>query len=405
MNILGEIFRIRKTAFPVGIARRIRRFVRPCRPEHDRSALEGRACESFSILCLLVVLFHAGSVRAAIESSGSFVTMANARSIGTTQVFDAGDGGFVVPQSSENHRIAAGWVATLDLIGSPVEPTVNAPAPGATLPGNQLNLSWNPNRPGVTEWRVSIGRTKGGSDVTDSGSIGTNTTYTASGMPTDGGPLHVRLWFRTANGWEFEDVFYRASGPDAGPTISSPSPGSVLNGATLNLDWEPNGVTATDWRIYVGNSRGARDLGDSGNIANVSLGSVAGLPTDGRVIHVRLWWFQDGVWQHRDWQFAAATVGGPIAPAITSPVEGGAMESGVATFEWTANSTVVSSWWLRLGNRPGAADIFDSGALAGTTATVSGLPEDGRPIHARLWYLANGKWRYRDYRYSAVNQP
>lgn len=331
---------------------------------------------------------------------------ANVRSIGGTEVFDGGDGGFTTPQSSANYRIAAGFVATLELIGSPSGPTVNAPQPGSTLPGSQLNLSWNPNVEGVQEWRINVGRTPGGIDVTDSGSIGTNTTYTASGMPTDGGPLHVRLWYRTENGWEFEDVIYQASGSAVMPAISSPAAGSVLPGANLHLSWAPNGIAATDWRIYVGNSRGARDLADSGNIANVATSTVAGLPTDGRVLHVRLWYFEKGAWAYLDSQFAAATVGGPGLPAITSPLPATTLGGAEVTFSWTAHSQPVSHWVLWLGNRPGARDLHDSGALGNVSSTrVTGLPVDGRAVYARLWFLSNGKWRYRDSAYTANNQP
>ena len=48
--------------------------------------------------------------------------------------------------------------------------------------------------------------------ILDSGALGTSTSTTVSGLPTDGSIVYVRLWYYTGGSWEKEDFQYIAFG-------------------------------------------------------------------------------------------------------------------------------------------------------------------------------------------------
>ncbi|MEE2679938.1 MAG: hypothetical protein VX546_15250, partial [Myxococcota bacterium] len=72
------------------------------------------------------------------------------------------------------------------------------------------------------------------------------------------------------------------------------------------------------------------------------------------------------------------------------------------TFVWVSNNTPVAEWWLYAGSSVGENDYYDSGNLFGeTTATATGIPEDGSLVHVRLWYRATDTsgWDWVDFEY------
>ena len=90
------------------------------------------------------------------------------------------------------------------------------------------------------------------------------------------------------------------------PEITSPAPGSVLSGADVNFIWRPNLAKVKDWRIYIGSTRGAKDILDSGNLdANKTSRIFRRLPVDGRPIWVQLRYHLVGHWNFVDFQYTA----------------------------------------------------------------------------------------------------
>jgi hypothetical protein len=74
-------------------------------------------------------------------------------------------------------------------------------------------------------------------------------------------------------------------------------------------------------------------------------------------------------------------------------------------FQWSANGTAVSEWWLYAGSSPGAKNFFDSGSLPSTLSVqVTGLPANGTTVHVRLWYRVSGLWQFFDAVYTAVSR-
>jgi hypothetical protein len=87
-------------------------------------------------------------------------------------------------------------------------------------------------------------------------------------------------------------------------------------------------------------------------------------------------------------------------PEITSPPSASALSTNTTTFNWAANDTTVSEWWLYVGTNLGAADIANSRSLGTATShTVTSLPTDGSTLHVRLWYK-NGVWKFVDISYT-----
>jgi hypothetical protein len=89
-------------------------------------------------------------------------------------------------------------------------------------------------------------------------------------------------------------------------------------------------------------------------------------------------------------------------PAMTNPPPGATLSGDKVTFEWSAEDTQVSQWWLYVGASQGGRDNYDSGSL-GTKLfeTVTGLPVDGRTVFVRLWYRTGSVWKFIDYKYIA----
>ena len=284
-------------------------------------------------------------------------------------------------------------------------PAMLSPAPGTTLSGATATFIWDPQGVSASEWWLQVGNTQGDWDLHDSGSLGTALSHTVSGLPTDGRVLWVRLWYVQSGSWQSVDFQYTAASQGGGdlPAMLSPAPGTTLSGATATFTWDPQGVSASEWWLQVGNTQGDWDLHDSGSLGTALSHTVSGLPTDGRVLWVRLWYVQSGSWQSVDFQYTAASQGGGGLPAMLSPAPGTTLSGATATFTWDPRSVSTSEWWLQVGNTQGDWDLHDSGSLGTALShTVSGLPTDGRVLWVRLWYVQSGSWQSVDFQYTAA---
>jgi len=91
---------------------------------------------------------------------------------------------------------------------------------------------------------------------------------------------------------------------------------------------------------------------------------------------------------------------------MVSPAPGSQLPSSRVTFQWSANGSSVDAFALWVGTSSGGTDLFNSGTswvgLPITSVSVSGLPVDGGPVYARLWWQIGGSWQYRDYTYTAT---
>jgi hypothetical protein len=287
-----------------------------------------------------------------------------------------------------------GWDVSL-------EPTLASPALNSTLTGSAVTFEWTANNQPVTKWWLYVGSAEGAKEIYNSSDLGTNTSVNVQGLPTDGRVLSVRLWYLMDGIWEFADEQFTAV-TLAAPVVTSPVPGSTLSSSTATFQWIDNGNVVDRWWLYVGSSLGARDVYNSSDLGTSTSVNVPGLPTDGRMLFVRLWYQNGTVWQFIDEQFTANTL---VAPVVTNPVPDSSLNSANVMFQWIANAQSVTNWWLYVGSKVGARDIYNSGDLGtNVSQAVIGLPTDDRILYARLWYRDSVNWQYVDFQYTALSE-
>ena len=288
------------------------------------------------------------------------------------------------------------WLYRINVITAGSSPQITTPPPGSTLSGTTQVFEWTPGT-GVAQYWLYVGSTQGGADLYDQ-DRGTSLTATVTGLPSDGRTLYARLWWLRGGEWEFADFTYIAkTSGTVNPQITQPVPGSTLPGPSQVFQWSA-GTSISQYWLYVGSSQGGADLYDQDRGTNLSA-SVSGLPTDGRTLHVRLWWLRGASWEFADFTFTAAS--GGSNPQITTPPPGATLAGTTQVFQWSAG-TNVAQYWLYVGSTPGDADLYDQDRGLSLNATVTGLPADGRTLFVRLWWLRNGVWEFADFTYRAA---
>jgi Chitobiase/beta-hexosaminidase C-terminal domain len=91
-----------------------------------------------------------------------------------------------------------------------------------------------------------------------------------------------------------------------------------------------------------------------------------------------------------------------IPAALMTPTPGSTLTSSSATFNWTT-ATRATGYILSLGTTGvGSYNLYYSGSVTATSATVNGLPTNGVTIYARLTTNNNGTWVHNDYTYKAA---
>lgn len=208
----------------------------------------------------------------------------------------------------------------------------------------------------------------------------------------------VRIAIGASSGSSFSvTVGYAPNGPE----FLTPQANTQLASTTQEFVWSDSG--ASSYWLYLGSALDRFDYFDSGNLGASTSATATNLPSDGSTIFATLWHRSNGAWLKEQTTFVATTL---PEPAIDDPAPGSQLSGSQHRFSWNANGATVDAYWLYLGSREEARDYFDSGNLRlETTATVSGLPTDGRTIHATLWYLSSGTWRSVKYTYQAANSP
>jgi subtilisin len=106
------------------------------------------------------------------------------------------------------------------LTGTTSAPTITSPTPGSALPGASVTFRWTANGAPVLEWWLTIGTSLGATNIYNSGSLGTSLSRTVNGLPTNGGQLFVRLYFRPSQGWQSTDVQYTAARAGVGRSLN-----------------------------------------------------------------------------------------------------------------------------------------------------------------------------------------
>jgi serine protease len=272
------------------------------------------------------------------------------------------------------------------------ETTLTTPPPGSTLPSSRVTFEWT-MASGVSEIVLYVGTTGPGSYDVYYASQGTSLSSTVSGLPT-AGTIYVRLWSYLEGAWQYSDYTYQGGRDPSTPGLTTPAPGSTLTSSTVTFAWTAGSAAVSQVALYVSKFfAGGSDIYGAYQGASLS-STVSGLPTDGRTVYVRLWWYVDGGWRYDDYTYTACT----HRAQLTAPTPGSTLTSSTVTFEWTAG-TGVSQVALYVGTGGfGSYDIYHGYQGASLSATVSGLPSEGA-LFVRLWSYLAGGWQYADYTY------
>lgn len=294
------------------------------------------------------------------------------------------------------HQPGAAYVYTN--LFSPSPPALSSPTQGSTLSGSTTTFTWNSGVGNEAFW-LYVGNSYASGNLYNSGSLSSSTlSQTVTGLPLDGRVLFVRLWYKESGTWKFLDYSYTAGGTQPIPGMTSPTTGTILQGSSVTFSWSSNGATVCNWWFYAGSSQGFKNFHDSGSIPSGTTSYlVGGLPTNGYPVWLRLWYGCSGVWKYVDAKYTASI------PTIVNPALGSTLSASTETFTWADNGWGSQMWWLYVGTTQGASNFHDSGWIknpATTSRVVNGLPTDGSPIWARLWFKKSTTgWQYKDVRY------
>jgi hypothetical protein len=98
------------------------------------------------------------------------------------------------------------------------------------------------------------------------------------------------------------------------------------------------------------------------------------------------------------------TVVTPTPATLSSPTPSSVLTGPTITFSWTAE-TGATNYSLRLGTTMGSNNLYGSGYLSTTSATVTNLPTNGETIYAQLTtYYGTAIQVYNDYTFTATTQ-
>ncbi len=289
--------------------------------------------------------------------------------------------------------------------GGPQKAQITSPAAGSTLAGSPVIFNWS-SGVAVTRYWLFAGLWEGGNTLY-SADPGANLSATITNLPTAGQTIYVRLWSYIDGAWQSSDTTYIASGssgPPAKAAMTSPAAGSALSGSSATFNWTA-GTAVSRYYLMAGLWKGGNTLFNQ-DLGSALSAAVSGLPSDGRRVYVRLFSYINSAWQYTDYEYDAydANPGPAAKAALSAPAPGSTLAGSSAAFTWTAGKK-AEGYFLFIGDWQGGNSRYSQYFAAGTTsASVSGLPTDGRLLFVRLWSNINGQWEFNDYQVRAFNQ-
>ena len=310
--------------------------------------------------------------------------------------------------------------ATIVLVNQPVDTfmaiselgasvALTSPRPNTDITSASTTFDWVSNGSiAIGSWRLTAGTTPGASNYYDSGDLaGTQRSTTATGLPTSGAQVFVRLHYQLSGMAHHIDYQYASSnqGPPT-PSITSPVPGSILPSGNVSYAWAANGATVDDWRLLVGSSSGNGSYYDSGVLpVTTTTALVSGLPEDSSTIHVTLRWTDGATTSEENYTYTASNGGGSGGvPMMLSPLDGATLSGSSVSFSWSTEGANVDKWRLEVGTTPGGTNLFAAGLDAGVTSQlVSGLPTDGSLVYVNLKWRISGVTTVASYVYTAAS--
>jgi len=287
--------------------------------------------------------------------------------------------------------------------------STSSDSPQAVTVENVGNLPLDAVAPGLAFTVPSFTQVAGPgtpADCTSSFALapGAGCNISISFTPTESGSVSGALVLTddSLNGTNAQQsISLSGTGQFTASTMTLPTPGSTLTGASTTFTWNAGPAGTTGYGLNVGTTPGGADLVNIGPLSGTSV--IVNLPTSGAKIYVRLWTiFNGATYFYNDYTYTEFT---QLASAIASPTPGGTLTSASTTFTWSAGSAGTTGYGLNVGTTGvGSADLVNIGPLSGTSVTVT-LPTNGVTIYVRLWTILNGTtYLYNDYTYTEFSQ-
>ena len=114
---------------------------------------------------------------------------------------------------------------------------LSSPAEGSAFTSTGPTINWSAGS-GATQYWVFLGTSQGANNLLNQ-NMGTATTVTAAGLPTDRRPIYLRLWSFVGGAWVYNDYVFRAyDGGSVKARLTSPIPEQpALTGTSAVLHW------------------------------------------------------------------------------------------------------------------------------------------------------------------------
>jgi hypothetical protein len=180
-----------------------------------------------------------------------------------------------------NQYVYLACTATLGIITSPT--------PLSTLSGSSVTFKWA-GGVGADDYELEVGTSPRQGNICTTTTIITQSTCT--NIPTNGSPIYVLLRTHVNGAWQLPNFYtYTAALLNQFAQITSPANNSVLPGSSVTFQWASvSGATA--YGLEVGSALGQADICKVSIAAPSTQYTCNNIPTDGRIIYVRLFTFE-----------------------------------------------------------------------------------------------------------------
>ena len=188
--------------------------------------------------------------------------------------------------------------------GTSVLGQMTSPQSGTTLSGTSQEFIWSAGNGDGLYW-ISIGKTTGGIEYYNQASW--TTSCIATGLPTDGSTVYVRLYTHFSTGYEYVDYAYTAtnSGGVVLAQMTSPIDGATINADSQEFIWSEGNGDGLYW-MSIGTSPGGIEYYNAAQWSTSC--TVTGLPTGATMVYVRLYTHFATGYQYNDYTYSS--VGG-----------------------------------------------------------------------------------------------
>jgi hypothetical protein len=263
---------------------------------------------------------------------------------------------------------------------------ITLPLPGSAVSGS-TEFKWTGNLP-VTQFELRIGTDLGTSNIYDG--VLTTATSVIVNVPANGVKIYAQLLFVVNGAWKAVSYVYQESGAPVPPSLTTPPPSTKLTSANpVTFTWNPGGGSAAFEFMLGTTGPGSTDV-YKGSVTDASSVTVS-VPANGATLFARLYYNLNSVWRSIDYTYTEAST--PVPPVLQLPPP---MTGNTATFTWTHGSGPIA-YVFRLGTTYGGDNLYSSGDITTTTATVHNMPAAGTRVYAQLFYDLGEVWKSVDY--------